>query len=211
MGNNHDSGGKTPEHGTRRKPVFPRAVVVAIVAILCPLWNHRARAEDVPASRQVLITMRALAYDGNLKSRAGETINIAVIHKKGNSASEQAANGITRAFGQLQSTLVAGLPLVVTHIAYAGPDGLKKAIAGAGIDLLYVCEGLDGDINTIKEITRDSRVLSVGMRQEFVEKGLAFGVFEIDGKSTILLNLPASRNEGAAFTSDLLRLAKVIR
>jgi len=213
MASHYNRTAKTPAPGTRHKPVFPCAVAVAVAmsAILGLPGNQRALAEEVPASRQVLIVMRALAYDGNLKARSGETINIAVIHKKGSSASEQAANAITRAFGPLQSTLVAGLPLVVTHIAYGGPDGLKKAIAGAGIDLLYVCEGLDGDINTIKEITRDSRVLSVGTRQEYVEKGLAFGVFEIDGKSTILLNLPASRNEGAAFTSDFLRLAKVIR
>jgi hypothetical protein len=96
-------------------------------------------------------------------------------------------------------------------LPYPGPDGLRKTIAGAGIDLLYVCDGLDGDIDAVKDITRQSKVLSVAAKREYVEKGLSFGVFEIDGKSTILLNLQASRLEGVSFASDLLRLVTVVR
>jgi len=186
-------------------------ILLPIATTLGLLWNVDATADDVPPSRLVVIVMRAIAYDGNLKSRAGETINVAVMHKKGNTSSEQMASVMARAFGKLQSTLVSGLPIVVTQLPYSGPEGLRKTIAGAGIDLLYVCDGLDGDVDTIKDITRRSRVLSVGAKREYVEKGLSFGVFEIDGKSTILLNLQASRLEGVSFASDLLRLVTVIR
>jgi hypothetical protein len=51
----------------------------------------------------------------------------------------------------------------------------------------------------------------VAAKREYVEKGVSIGVFEIDSKCTILLNLPASRLEGVAFGPDLLRLARVIR
>jgi hypothetical protein len=36
-------------------------------------------------------------------------------------------------------------------------------------------------------------------------------VFAVEGKPTIVVNLAASKAEGASFGSDLLRLAKVIR
>ena len=168
-------------------------------------------AEDLPPPRQVVILLRALAYDGNLKSRAGDTINIAVIHKKGNSSSEQLANAMVQAFIGRQSTLVNGLPIVVEHVVYDDPSGLKKSIAGSGLDFLYVCEGLEGDIDDIKDVTRRARVLSVGARQDYIEKGLSLGVFQNDGKSTILINLQATRLEGVSFASDLLGLANVIR
>ena len=35
--------------------------------------------------------------------------------------------------------------------------------------------------------------------------------FQVDGKPTIVVNLPAAKAEGSAFSSDLLRLAKVIK
>jgi hypothetical protein len=167
--------------------------------------------ESVPASRQVVILMRALAYDGNLKSRAGDTVNIAILHKKGHAASESMANAMAKAFSALESTHVSGLPIVVARLSYTGEEALKKAITGAGIDFVYVCEGLDSDLDAIERITRQMKVLSVGSQQAHVEKGLSIGVFQIEDKCTILLNLSASRQEGISFAADLLRLAKVIR
>lgn len=170
------------------------------------------RADDtVPVARQVVILMRALAYDGNLKKRAGETVNIAILRKKGHAVSENTADVMAKAFGALEVSQVSGLPIVVSRLTYTGEDGLKKAITGSGIDFVYVCEGLDADLDAIQRATRQLKVMSVGSSQAQVEKGLTIGVFQIEDKCTILLNLSASRLEGISFAADLLRLAKVIR
>jgi hypothetical protein len=181
------------------------------LALLCTGPARLRAGEAIPASRQVVIVMRALAYDANLKRRAGEAINIAILHKRGNGASESMATVMAKAFGALEVTQVSGLPIVVSRIAYSGPETLKKAIAGSGIDAVYVCDGLDTDLAAIAEVCRQAHALTVAAKREFVEKGLSIGVFEIDAKCTILLNLPASRMEGVAFGPDLLRLARVIR
>jgi hypothetical protein len=55
------------------------------------------------------------------------------------------------------------------------------------------------------------KVLSVGSKPQHIEKGLSVGVFQIEAKCSILLNLPASRQEGVSFAADLLRLSKVLR
>jgi len=165
----------------------------------------------VSVSRQVVILMRALAYDGNLKSRAGETVNIAILRKKGHAASETMADLMAKAFGALEVSQVSGLPIVVSRLTYTGEEGLRKAIAGSGIDFVYVCEGLDSDLDSIERVTRQLKAMSVGSSQAQVEKGLTIGVFQIEDKCTILLNLSASRLEGISFAADLLRLAKVIR
>ena len=202
------------QYGYRTRVAKMAAFACVLAALTCgsPRGMCLASGDDsVPAARQVAILMRALAYDGNLKSRAGETVNIAILHKKGNAASENTANSMAKAFGALESTQVSGLPIVVSSLLYTGEDTLKKAITGAGIDLIYVCDGLENDLEAIERITRPMRVLSVGSKPEQVEKGLSVGVFQIEGKCTILLNLPASRQEGVSFAADLLRLAKVIR
>lgn len=190
------------------------ALAMALLVFVLPLTRRGgAMAGDagIPPSRQVVILMRALAYDGNLKARSGGTVNIAILHKKGHAASEAMANAMTKAFGALEATQVSGLPIVVSRLNYTGEDALKKAIVGAGIDFVYVCDGLDGDVESIARVTRQWRVMSVGSKQSQVEKGLSIGVFQIDEKCTILLNLTASRQEGISFAADLLRLSKVIR
>jgi hypothetical protein len=187
-------------------------VLIATVGLAASRHPGLVKADDdIPPSRQAIIIMRALAYDANLKSRAGDTINIAVLHKKGNAGSEQMAGLMTKAFGALVATQVAGLPIVVSRIPYGGVDALKKSITGSDIDLIYACAGLEPDIDAIENVTHQMKVLTVGAKQEHVEKGLSLGVFEIEGKCTILLNLSASKQEGVAFAADLLRLARVIR
>ena len=155
--------------------------------------------------------MRALAYDGNLKTRAGGAVDIGILYKKGNGRSEQTATTMAKAFGALASTQVAGLPIAVSRLAYGGPEALGKAIAEAGVDTIYVCDGLEAELGTVTEVARRMRVLSVGSSREQVRRGLSLGVFQSDGRTIIVLNLQASRQEGAAFAADLLRLAEVIR
>ena len=189
-----------------------RALLLLVGAVSLGIVRVPAvKAADVPPSRQVVIVLRALAYDGNLKSRAGPTVNIAILHKKGNSAAEQMGAAVTQAFMSRQSTLVTGLPIAISRLAYRTPDELKNSIVESGIDLLYVCDGLESDLDAIKEITRQAKVLSVGANREQVEKGLSLGVVEMDGKVAILVNLQSSRLEGVSFSSDFLGLTSVIR
>jgi len=181
------------------------------LGLACRPGRAQAEEEQVPPSRQVVIILRALAYDGNLKSRAGGTIDIGILYKKGHARSEQMAGTMAKAFGALVATPVAGLPLVVSRLAYAGGEPLYKAVVASGIDMLFVCEGLDAEVGSITEVTRRTKALSVASQREQVEKGLSLGVFQVDAKTTILLNLQSSRQEGVAFAADLLRLAVVIR
>ena len=193
------------------------AVFLFALAVVAEAWGSAAPAgqapaeAEVPSSRQAVIVLRALAYDGNLRTRAGDTIDIGVLYKKGHGGSEQMAATMAKAFGVLASTQVAGLPIAVSRLAYGGTEALDKSIGGVGIDMIYVCEGLDAEVGAIAEVTRRTKTLTVGSGREQVRQGLSLGVFQVDAKTTILLNLQSSRQEGVAFAADLLRLAAVIR
>jgi hypothetical protein len=184
---------------------------IAAVGVPMTLASAALGGDGVPPSRQVVIVMRSLAYDGNLKRRAGDAINIVILHKKGSFESESMASVMGKAFGALEATQVSGLPIVVSRLAFTGAEPLKKAVVGGGIDVIYVCEGLDAELIAIQNVSHQTRALTVAGKRSYVERGLSLGVFEIDAKCTILLNLSASRMEGAAFAPDLLRLAQVIR
>lgn len=170
-----------------------------------------ARDEPVPAVRQALILMRSLAYDENLSGRARGSVDLRVLYRRGHPASEQMAARMAHAFATLATASVAGLPIGVTSLAYAGAEPLRKTVETEGIDAFYVCEGLDGEIPAIARIARKSKVITLGSSTEQVHAGLSLGVLHSEGKPVILLNLPASRREGVLFTADLLRLAKVLR
>jgi hypothetical protein len=182
------------------------ACACVFVALLSP---RIARADQVPPEKQAVIIARALAYDDNLRSRAGDSLVVAVLFKPG--SGEGAADAMMHAFKALEGVKVQSLPLKIVRLPFTGRDALHSAVASQGIDALYVCPGLDGEQSAIRDESRRAHVLTIASKEEQLNSGLSLGVFVFDGKTTITVNLPASRDEGAAFSSELLHLARVIR
>jgi hypothetical protein len=183
----------------------------ALLVVIGLLGGTSAHATDIPPERQTMILTRALAYDNNLRGRVGDSVVVAIVFKSGSSASESAADSMLKAWKPLESAKVQDLPFRVVKVAYSSRESLKSAIGPQGIDALYCCPGLEGDLGAIRELSHKEHVLTIGAREEFVQGGISLGVFVVDGKMTVTINLPASREEGASFSSELLRLAHVIR
>jgi hypothetical protein len=199
-----------PRLSSRAQRGWSAAVTLTLLSTLVAS-APAAPGDEVAPARQVLILTRALAYDGNLKTRAGADLLVAVLGKPGNVPSDELASTMGKAFRGLGNVKVQGLAVRATQIAYKDAASLADMIKREGIDALYVAPGLDAELMGIVEATRRLKVVSMASRQDYVQRGLSLGVFAIDGKPTIVVNLAASKAEGAAFGSDLLRLAKVIR
>jgi hypothetical protein len=161
--------------------------------------------------KRAAILARALSYDYGLKGRAGDSLTVAVLYRPGNSVSESSADVLFRLFKALEGVKVQGLSLGVTKLAYDGAEKFRAVTGMQGIDVVVVPDGMDGEVAAIREICRDKKLLSVGEKMSFLEAGLTLGVIDVDGKLTIVVNLTAAPLESVSFSSELLKLAKVIR
>jgi len=188
-----------------------RMPTTASVILAALLLSRNSNGGDLPPGKQAVFLARVIAYDANLKARAGPAVNIAVLAKKGDKESEKMSEAIVRAFTSLESATLVGLPVRVVRVYFAGREALERAVREDGIDTIYVCSGLDASLTEIKSVSRQHKVLTVGSQEGHLKLGLSLGVFEVDGKNTILVNLDASREEGVAFGPELLRLATVVR
>jgi hypothetical protein len=168
-------------------------------------------ATDVPVDRQALILTRALAYDRELRVRAGDDLLIAVLAKPGHGASAEMSGAFSKALRDMGHVKVQGLVLRGTQLAFTGAPALAAAVAAQDVDVLYICAGLEPEVPAIIEVTRKHRIVTIGSREEHLARGATLGVFQFESKPTIVVNFPAAKSEGASFSSDLLRLAKVIR
>ena len=166
---------------------------------------------ELPAAKQAVFLARIIAYDGNLKERVAGAVTIGILSRKGDKASEQMAESVIKAFGPLESATLAGLPVKLTKVSFVGRDLLDKAVRDEHINTIYVCDGLDANLSDITSVARSRKVLTIASQQGHLKLGLSLGVFDVDGKNTILVNLDASREEGVAFGPELLRLATVVR
>jgi YfiR/HmsC-like len=183
----------------------------ASVILAALLLSRSSNGGDLPPGKQAVFLARVIAYDANLKMRAGPAVNIAILSKKGDKESERMAEAIAKAFSPLESTTLVGLPVRVARVYFAGRESLERSVRDGGIDTFYVCSGLDASLADIKNVSRKQKVLTVGSQEGHLKLGLSLGVFDVGGKNTILVNLDASRDEGVAFGPELLRLVTVVR
>ncbi|HSI04643.1 MAG TPA: hypothetical protein VLC93_09210, partial [Myxococcota bacterium] len=123
--------------------LIPRAWLLKVTALCLAATGlmaglRVARAEQgVPALRQASILTRALAYDRNMKERAGDSVSVGVLYRAGNASSENCANETLQAFKGLEKFAVHGLPFKAMRIAYDTGGSMKDLIRNEGIDALY--------------------------------------------------------------------------
>jgi len=188
-----------------------RLILWASMLAVVFLPGRPARATELPPGKQAIFLARVIAYDANLKERAGAAVNIAVLAKKGDKESEKMADLLVKAFTPIETATLLGLPVRISRLSFVGRDGLDKAVREGGIDTLYVCSGLDANLADIKAVARARKALTMASQEAHLKLGLSLGVFDLDGRNTIIVNLEANREEGVAFGPELLRLATVVR
>ena len=184
---------------------FIRALFVALLGTSL----FAAAPALAQVDRNAATLTRALAYDYNLKSRAGDSVVVAILYRQGSAESEAMADGWLRALRPLESAKIQGLPFRAVKLAWDAST--KAALTAQGVDVLLTCEGLDADTAAVRELARSRKLLTVGARQSYVEEGMSLGVFTVGDRLQIWVNLKAASEEGVSFSSDLLRLARVLK
>src|SRR5262245_16952233 len=96
------------------------ATLLVLLGVLCRVSPASAAGTD----REAVILARVWAYDRNLKTRAGETVTIAVLSGSSPAARAEAEQTL-RDFRQLEKLKVAGLPIEVILLEYRSPAQLQ--------------------------------------------------------------------------------------
>lgn len=191
---------------------LPHLVCVLILFLLPGVPSHAQ--EEIPANamqRVVRALSRTLAFDANLASRAGGKVSLLVLFKPTLPFSVRDADRWHLEFQALSNYQILGMPFETLKSAYTTPGALRQTIQDLGVDAILVCQGLDPDVPAIRKLTRDLKVISLATRESQINQGLSLGVFWVDGKAMLEVNLPATKEEGSMFGSEMLKLAKVIR
>ncbi|OIP38867.1 MAG: hypothetical protein AUK47_10880 [Deltaproteobacteria bacterium CG2_30_63_29] len=190
---------------------------LSTVLVLGVLWGtawllpvKEAMSGDVPADRQVLILARALAYDRNLKDKAGDAVTIALVYKDGDGASKSQMQEISAAIASGKKLRISGLPIKTVVVAF-GIEDLDSTLTNEGVDAVYICSGLANDLDSITALTRQKQIASLADDKVYAKQGVSVVVVAEGQKASLVINLKASKAEGLDLSSELLELAEVIK
>ena len=183
-----------------------------LVLLVLVLGTRVAIADPVPTKNQALLLLRILAYDHNLGSRAdNKTITILIVSKAGNSDSDDVANELAAVIREIaKSTTLANNTIQVARLAY-NDKTFDADVAHYKAAALYLAPGLADNIGTIVATTQSRKLLSFTGIGDWVGLGVSVAFSLDDGRPQILVNVPASRREGADLDAALLKAAKIVK
>ena len=200
------------QHSPSRRYVVFRWLGIAALTAQLAGGESRAWASDGSSERTAYLLTRAIGYAASLREHANIQVGIAVLFKKGDPVSEHAAANLGAALESLAGTTVQGLTLRSRLVPFANATELRSSVGDNGINVFYLCEGLESYLDAIVKLSWELKVLTVSGNEAMVRQGVALGILLFAGsKGTLVVNLRIARAEGANFGSDLLRVARVIR
>lgn len=206
----------TPSHvaflaaGVRLQPM-PRLSLALFVLAAGALAARRAGSQemDVPVGIQVSVFLKVISFDRQLHLRAPTEVVLGIAFQSGNRASVIAKEEARQAIAAARDG-VDGLPIRVETIDL-DVERLGEALARHGLTHLYVTPLRATDIGAIAAATRAAQVTTLTGVPRYVSRGLAIGVELRDERPRILVNLNASRLEGANLSAELLKLATIVK
>lgn len=165
----------------------------------------------VPVKQQYSLLTKILTFDRTLKERASDSIVIAILYQVQYDASRQVKTSFVEAIESSPVERVRGLP--INFISFDVSYGLPSAeeLVDRDVTVLYVAPLRGVKLSEITELARASQATTVTGVADYVDAGLAFGILTDGAKPIIHVNLTAAKEEGANFSSQLLKLAKVTR
>jgi hypothetical protein len=163
-----------------------------------------AQEVPVPVRVQVPLLFRILSFDRNLARRRAGDLVVAVLYQSRNRSSLAIAEEVTLLLGSLSSTEAVGIDLdKVTD--------LRAALAQSGGQVLYVSPLRGVEISGIVRVSRGAGVTTVTGVPRYVEEGISIGLDLKAERPEIVVNLEGARAEGADFTAQLLKLARLVK
>jgi len=173
-------------------------------------WQFFAQDIAVPIDVQFPIFFKIFSYDKNLTQKVKDHFDLLIVYQRKFRTSLNIKNSAQSVLEGKSFKYFNSSPVIIKSISIESASELDEYLAKNHIDCIYIAPLRAIHISEITSITRKRKILSTTGVVEYVEQGVSVGLAIKSEKPQILINLPASKAEGADFSSQLLKLAKII-
>jgi hypothetical protein len=194
-----------------------RCAVVRLVAgiLFAGLAGHApqslaAQEVPVPVAAQIPILVKILNFDRNLAGRAGGRLVLGVLFQSHYRTSANVADQVCPTLQELPVGALGAMELSCVTIDLDATSALDSALTRKRVQVLYVSPLRAVPLGDVMAVSRAAGITTLTGVPRYVETGLAIGLDMKGERPEIVINLAASRAEGADLTAHLLKLARVV-
>jgi hypothetical protein len=173
-----------------------------------PAWGQEM---EIPARDQFPFFLKILSFERNLKCHGGKEMVMGILYEAGFEKSLRAKREMEQAVQRAQVKRNRDPSIHCVPIEVGRETDLGRALARAGVRILYVAPVQASCMKEVTRISRAQQVLTLTGVPEYAESGVSVAISKKGHRPSIIINLGAARAEGADFDSRLLKLAKIVR
>lgn len=179
--------------------------------LLVSFFYTSLAAQDVavPVSQHLPLMFKIFNFDRYFKSRITSNIVICVVYQKKYRASENIKNEVIET-GESKFSTYLDYRVQYNFVSIDDASELESYLSKHSATVLYIAPLRAIDINEIGAIAARRKIITVTGIPDYVYRGISVGIDIKGDKPQILINLNQSKLENADFSSQLLKLAKVI-
>lgn len=174
-------------------------------------WGRSGLADEevaVPVPLQMELLLKVASYDKNLPARAPDVVRLMLLVKPGSTNGSHVAQLAAR---QLGGKTLAGRSLELSTQPFSDAANLAQKVKDTRTAIVYLAPGFDAnELAAIAKALSGLSVLSVGALSRFVQSGTVLSFDLISGKPKLLIHQKRALAQGVEFSSQVLKLAKVI-
>lgn len=185
--------------------------ILLYTLIFAFLSTFISQAQDmaVPVEIQYPLFLKILTFDRNLKTRVGKEIIIGIVYQGKFRSSLKTKDELVDVIKKSSIKNVHDIPIKQVSINIDEND-LESTASKLEIDVLYITPIRAVDIESITKLSRNKKIVTLTGVTDYVKAGISVVIDVKDNQPQIVINLPGAKDEGVDFSSQLLRLSKVI-
>lgn len=183
------------------------AAALAPLLLLAPL---RAQEVPVPVEVQVTLFVKILSFDRHLNARPAGPVVLGVLYQGRYPTSDHVAERFRAAAGRVRGEGEAGPSFQIVAIDLDETQDLAEALVRHQVVVLYVSPLRAVNVREVALVARRRGVVTLTGVPRYVQGGLGIGLDLNNSRPEIIINLSATRAEGADLDAQLLKLARII-
>jgi hypothetical protein len=185
-------------------------VVLTIIFLMFGLAVSNAQDMMVPIDIQVPLFLKILSFDRNFTARAGDEVVVGVVYQKKFRNSVNVKDEVMDVITKSPIKDIQNIPVRFVPVELEEGSVLDSVFTAGELDIIYVTPLRALGMDVITRWSRQLHITTITGVEDYVEAGLAVGIGIKGDKPQIIINLPAAREEGMNFTSQLLKLARIL-
>ncbi len=187
-----------------------RSALLAAFALIATIGVCAAQDVAIPVDVHLPILIKILTFDRNLAPKVHGDFIIGIVFQERFRTSANVASDVRAAVAHLPANILGGFPIQAVPIDLDSTPDLTAVVTQQHVNALYVAPLRGASLGSIIHAGEAAQISTLTGVPRYVEEGLAVGIDSKGDRPQIVVNVAASRSEGADFTAQMLKLARVL-